>query len=129
MKFRSDVAGRITGVRFYKASANVGRHVEMCGPAQARCWRQLPLNSKTDLRMAAGEFRNASADKCKHTLYVASIFTVIPVTTAPISTLPATSGENNPRRSEAPSSNRNGVYAYGDNSVFPANRGIPVTTG
>ena len=38
MKFRSDLDGFITGMRFYKSANNVGQHVgESCGAPTARC--------------------------------------------------------------------------------------------
>ncbi len=40
VKFRSDVAGTIRGIRFYKAAANTGTHVASLGRARARGWLQ-----------------------------------------------------------------------------------------
>ena len=41
VKFRSDVAGTISGIRFYKASANTGTHVGSLWSSRARCSRRL----------------------------------------------------------------------------------------
>ncbi|MFC7533548.1 N,N-dimethylformamidase beta subunit family domain-containing protein [Actinoplanes sp. GCM10030250] len=48
MKFRSDVAGQVTGVRFYKGAANTGAHV-------GRLW------SSTGTQLATVTFANESA--------------------------------------------------------------------
>ena len=44
VKFKSDVAGRITGIRFYKATANTGTHVGNLWSSAGRSWRR-PLSA------------------------------------------------------------------------------------
>ena len=48
VKFRSDVAGTITGIRFYKAAANTGTHI-------ANLW------SNTGANLATATFSGESA--------------------------------------------------------------------
>ena len=40
MKFRSDVAGTVAGVRFYKGAAIPAPIRVICGPLPGRCWRR-----------------------------------------------------------------------------------------
>ncbi len=42
VKFRSDVAGYITGIRFYKGAATPARTSATSGPSPARCWPRPP---------------------------------------------------------------------------------------
>ncbi len=46
VKFRSDTAGYITGIRFYKASANTGTHVGNLWSQPARAWPPPPLPAR-----------------------------------------------------------------------------------
>ena len=59
VKFRSDVAGAITGIRFYKATANTGTHVGnlMVEHGHEAC--DSHFHGETRLRVAAGQFCNA----------------------------------------------------------------------
>ena len=42
VKFRSDVAGTVNGIRFYKAAANTGTHVGSLWTASGRCSARRP---------------------------------------------------------------------------------------
>ncbi|MGA7901182.1 MAG: DUF4082 domain-containing protein, partial [Terrimicrobiaceae bacterium] len=121
VKFRSDVAGRITGVRFYKASANTGRHVGNLWTSSGTLLATATFNGETtsgwqQVNFATPVLINAN------TVYVASYHCDSGHYSADLNYFSATSGENNPPLHAVPStsSNRNGVYAYGDNSVFPS---------
>ena len=46
VKFRSDVAGTITGIRFYKGVANTGRTWAACGQAREQGWRRRPSQGR-----------------------------------------------------------------------------------
>ena len=56
VKFRSDVAGRITGIRFYKASANTGVHI-------GNLW------TSTGTRLATVTFTNETASGWQQALF------------------------------------------------------------
>jgi hypothetical protein len=117
VKFRSDVAGRVTGLRFYKSSANTGTHTGHLWSAagtslatgtfsgeSASGWQQ--LNFTTPVAITAG------------TIYVASYF-------APNGHYSATGGafnsafDNAPLHALATSTSPNGVYIYSASSRFP----------
>ena len=68
VKFRSDVAGFVTGVRFYKTATNTGTHV---GNAlvERRCGaRHGDVQQRIDVRMAAAELLDAGRDRREHRL-------------------------------------------------------------
>ena len=118
VKFRSDVAGTIRGIRFYKGAGNTGTHV-------ASLW------SSTGTRLATAIFTNETASGWQevsfatpvaisaNTVYVASYHT----TTGhySINTNYFTAGVDNPPLHALASagSGRNGVYRYGTSSAFP----------
>jgi hypothetical protein len=120
MKFRPDVNGRVTGVRFYKSSTNTGTHV-------AHLW------TSTGTLLATATFTGETASGWQqvsfaspvsvtaNTTYVVSYHTntgnysadqtyfTNPVDRAPL------------HAPSSASSGGNGVYAYGGSSVFPTN--------
>ena len=67
VKFRSDVAGTITGIRFYKGSTNTGTHVGSPGPALARCWPRPPSPARPP-RLATGQLRHPGSDPAQYHL-------------------------------------------------------------
>ncbi len=120
VRFRSDVAGTIKGVRFYKSAANTGTHV-------ANLW------SSTGTKLATATFTGETASGWQQVLftapvpitagttyvasyhanvghYAADAFYFASARDAPPLHMPANTGS-------AP----NGVYAYGSTSVFPSN--------
>ena len=119
VKFRSDVKGYITGVRFYKASANTGTHI-------GNLW------TSTGTRLATATFSNETASGWQqvnfstpvaitaNTVYVASYHN-IPGHLSVGRNFFATSGmDNAPLHALASGvSGSNGVYAYGSSSLFP----------
>jgi hypothetical protein len=119
MRFRSDVAGQVTGVRFYKGSGNTGTHV-------GRLWSAsgTPLASVTFTGETASGWQQASfatpVTITANTTYVVSYFAPnghyaddtgffagSGVDRAPLHALP--DGTDGP----------NGVYRYGAGGVFP----------
>ena len=115
VKFRSDVAGTITGIRFYKASTNTGAHV-------ANLW------TSSGALMATATFTNETASGWQqvnfttpvgivaNTIYVASYHVVAGHYSADLSYFSSVGVDNTPLHAPAAS---NGVYAYGTNSAFP----------
>ena len=119
VKFKSDVAGTITGIRFYKAAANTGAHV-------GNLW------TSNGTWLATATFTNETASGWQQTLFAA------PVAIASNMVYVASYHANNGHYSadggyfmgngvdhlplHAPAdevSGGNGVYAYGSSSVFP----------
>jgi hypothetical protein len=119
VKFRSDVSGNITGIRFYKASTNTGTHV-------GNLW------TSTGTRLATATFSGETASGWQqvnfstpvaitaNTVYVASYHTNVGHYSDDQNYF-ASNGVDNPPL-HAPAnwvSGFNGVYAYGSTSSFP----------
>ncbi len=120
VKFRSDAAGYITGIRFYKASANTGTHV-------GNLW------SSTGTRLATATFTGESASGWQqvnfstpvaitsNTVYVASYFCPAGHYSDNVSFFATAGVDNVPLHALANGvSGVNGVYAYGSTSSFPS---------
>jgi N,N-dimethylformamidase beta subunit-like, C-terminal/Domain of unknown function (DUF4082)/Fibronectin type III domain len=119
VKFKADYNGSITGVRFYKASTNIGVHI-------GSLW------SSTGTRLAQATFANESASGWQTvtfaspvsvtagTTYVASYFAPSGHYSHTNSGL-STAVDNPPLHALADSTSSNGVYAYSTTSTFPSN--------
>jgi N,N-dimethylformamidase beta subunit-like protein/uncharacterized protein DUF4082/fibronectin type III domain protein/Big-like domain-containing protein len=119
VKFSSDTAGTINGIRFYKASTNTGTHV-------GSLW------SSTGTLLAQASFSNESASGWQqvtfsspvsiqaNTTYVAGYFAPKGHYSDNGPTL-ATAFDNPPLHALANSTSANGVYSYGSSSSFPTN--------
>lgn len=119
MKFRSDVNGYITGIRFYKASTNTGIHV-------ANLW------TSTGTRLATTTFTNETESGWQevnfstpvaitaNTVYVASYFCPAGHQSVDRNYFENKGMDSAPLHALASGvSGANGVYAYGSSSVFP----------
>jgi hypothetical protein len=121
MKFRSDVAGTITGVRFYKGAANTGTHL-------GRLW------SSSGTQLATVTFSGETASGWQQ----ANFATPVPITAgttyivsyyAPVGRYAfdggffATTGvDNGPLHAlRSGVDGANGVYRYGSGGGFPSN--------
>jgi PKD repeat protein len=114
VRFRSDVAGQIKGIRFYKPSANTGTHTgslwsstgTLLGRATftetASGWQQ--VNFATPIAIAA------------NTVYVASYHTSSGFYADTRNVFTTAGIDNAPLHAPA---GTNGVYAYGTSSAFP----------
>jgi glucose/arabinose dehydrogenase len=121
VKFRSDVAGFVTSIRFYKTDANTGPHI-------GSLW------SSTGTRLATGTFTGESASGWQQldfappvaiqagTVYVASYFAPNGHYSASLDYF-ATQGLDSPPLHALVDGDAggNGVYAYGATSTFPSN--------
>ena len=119
VKFRSDVAGTVTGVRFYKAAANTGTHT-------GSLW------SAGGTRLAHATFTGESATGWQTVAFsspvpIAADTTYVASYHAPGGRYSLTANglaagfDRNPLHALANSASSNGVYAYGPGNVFPAN--------
>ena len=119
VKFSSEVAGNITGIRFYKAATNTGTHVGSLWSAKRHPAGLGGFHQRNDLRLAAGQLLQRRWRSLPNTTYVASYLAPnghYSDTSAGFST----SGVSNPPLSAlANSLSPNGVYAYSTTSVFP----------
>ena len=119
VKFRSDVAGSITGIRFYKATANTGTHLGNLWSSNgtllasatftgesASGWQQ--VNFATPVTIAA------------NTIYVASYHVTVGHYSEDLSYFTSKGVDNPPLHALTNGvSGGNGVYAYGATSAFP----------
>jgi hypothetical protein len=119
VKFKSDVDGHVTGVRFYKASTNTGTHV-------GSLW------TTAGTRLASATFTDESASGWQSvkfatpvavaagTTYVVSYFTA---TGHPSVTGQgfASAVDNGPLHTLANAASANGLYRYTTSSAFPTN--------
>jgi hypothetical protein len=118
VKFTSDTAGSINGVRFYKATTNTGTHA-------GTLW------SSTGTQLATATFTGESASGWQQvnfstpvaitagTTYVASYFAPSGHYSDTSSGL-TTAVNNPPLHAVANGTSANGVYAYGSGSTFPS---------
>ncbi len=120
VKFRSEVSGSVTGVRFYKAATNVGTHV-------GSLW------SSTGAQLASATFTGESASGWQQINFTTPV-TITANTTYVASYLAprghysdtssgfASSGVSNPPLTAlATTTSPNGVYVYGASNAFPTN--------
>jgi hypothetical protein len=120
VKFRSDVAGSVTGIRFYKNNTNTGTHI-------GNLW------SDTGTRLATVIFTNESASGWQeaifptpvaisaNTLYVVSYFAPVGGYAFDSTYFASTGIDNAPLHAPATGAvaGGNGVYLYGAGSAFP----------
>ena len=119
VKFRSDVAGKITGIRFYKAAANTGTHV-------GNLW------SSAGTKLAAATFSGETASGWQqvnfstpvaitaNTVYVASYHANNGHYSADVNYFASKGVDNPPLHALANGvSGGDGVYRYGTTSAFP----------
>jgi hypothetical protein len=120
VKFKSDVAGKITGIRFYKGANNGGTHV-------GNLW------SSSGTKLASATFTNETASGWQQvtfatpvtitagTVYVASYFAPNGHYAADNSFFANAGVDNVPLHAlQNGVSGSNGVYRYGANSGFPS---------
>ncbi|MGI8874598.1 MAG: DUF4082 domain-containing protein, partial [Egibacteraceae bacterium] len=117
VKFKPDVAGSITGVRFYKSTANKGTHTGSLWTAGGTRLAQATFTSETASGWQTVTFA-APVPVTAGTTYVASYH-------APQGRYSATraglldGADNPPLSAVSNATSANGVYAYGATSTFP----------
>jgi hypothetical protein len=119
VKFTSDIAGTIRGIRFYKAPENVGPHVVSLWSAAGALLAQATASGETESGWQEIAFASPVAIAA-NTTYVAAYL-------APGGHYSATSQafqtaiDNPPLHAIANSASSNGVYTYSATSTFPSN--------
>ena len=119
VKFTSDVAGTINGVRFYKASTNTGTHVGSLWTASGTLLASATFTNETASGWQQVVF-SSPVSIAANTIYVAGYF-------APnghySDTAPgfSTAVDSPPLHAVANTTSPNGVYAYNPLSIFPTN--------
>ena len=119
VKFRSDVAGTITGIRFYKASANTGTHVGNLWSSTGTKLATVTFTGETGSGWQQMLFSSPVAITA-NTVYVASYHANAGHYSADVNYF-ATAGVDNPPLHALANgvSGGNGVFAYGTSSAFP----------
>ena len=119
VKFRSDVSGYITGIRFYKAAGNTGTHVASLWSAGGTRLATATFTAETATGWQQVNFATPVAISA-NTVYVASYHTTVGYY-GYTSGFFATSGIDNGNLHALASgvSGSNGVFAYGSSSLFP----------
>jgi hypothetical protein len=120
VKFKSDVNGKITGIRFYKGTGNTGTHI-------GSLW------TSTGTKLASATFTNETASGWQQvtfttpvsitagTVYVASYFAPVGRYAADNATFANAGVDNGPLHAlQNGVSGGNGVYRYGSSSGFPS---------
>ena len=120
VKFRSDVAGKITGIRFYKATANTGTHVGNLWSSTGTLLGSVTFSSET----ASGWQQMLLATPVaitSNTVYVASYHCTIGHYSEDDNYFLSKGADNPPLHALTNGvSGGNGVYGYGASSVFPS---------
>ena len=120
VKFRSDVSGTITGIRFYKASTNTGTHIGNLWSVTGQLLASVTFNGETasgwqQMNFATPVWITAN------TVYVASYHANIGHYSQDANYFASTGVDNGSLHAlQNGVSGANGVYAYGASSVFPS---------
>ena len=119
IKFRSDVAGTITGIRFYKSAANVGTHVGSLWASDGTLLATATFTNETasgwqQVNLATPVAISAS------TVYVASYHCNNGHYSADVGYFSGSGFDNAPLHAlQSGVSGANGVYGYGPDTTFP----------
>jgi hypothetical protein len=127
VKFKSDVSGRITGIRFYKSSSNTGAHVGnlwSCG--NASCSTGTKLASVTFSGESASGWQNMNFSNpvaiAAGTIYIISYHANGGHYSINQNYFASNGVDRPPLHALANGvSGGDGVFAYGSTSIFPAN--------
>lgn len=118
VKFRSDLDGQITGVRFYKSAQNTGTHVGRLWSSTGQLLAQATFTNESSSGWQQVNFPSPVAIKA-NTVYVVSYH-------APVGRYAADEGFFNTAYTTGPlralstsEAGGNGVYRYGSGGVFP----------
>ena len=119
VKFRSDVNGTITGIRFYKASTNTGTHVANLWTSSGTLLTTVTFTGETASGWQQVLFSNP-VPITANTVYVVSYHANNGHYSADLNYFTTTGVDSPPLHAPANGvSGGNGVYGYGSTSVFP----------
>ena len=119
VKFKSDVAGTITGIRFYKGTANTGAHVGNLWTSNGTRLATVTFSNETASGWQQALFATPVAI-ASNTVYVASYHANNGHYSADVNYFQGKGVDNPPLHALTNGvSGGNGVYAYGSSSTFP----------
>jgi hypothetical protein len=120
VKFRSDISGFVTGIRFYKADANIGTHVGNIWKNDGTLLATAVFTGETASGWQQVNFATPVAVSA-NSVYVASYHTSVGHYSDSLNYFAGKAVDNTPLHALADGvSGYNGVYAYGDSSTFPS---------
>jgi hypothetical protein len=126
VKFRSDAAGTVSGIRFYKAAANTGTHVGSLWKADGTLLAEATFSNETPSGWQQVTFSSPVVIQA-NTTYVAGYFAPKGHYSAAewaLNNPPATGAyylDSPPLHILPDAGNGNGLYQYESSSVFPTN--------
>jgi hypothetical protein len=119
VKFRSDTVGSVTGIRFYKASANTGAHIGNLWTSAGARLGTVTFTNESGSGWQQALFATPVAI-ASNTVYVASYHANNGHYSADVNYFSAKGVDNPPLHALANGvSGANSIYAYGGTSVFP----------
>jgi Domain of unknown function (DUF4082)/Putative Ig domain/Bacterial Ig-like domain (group 2) len=118
VKFRSDVDGTITGIRFYKASANTGTHIGSLWSSTGTLLATVTFINETTSGWQQAIF-SSPVTITANTVYVASYHVNGGHYSADLNYFSNNGTDNSPLHALATTVSPNGVFAYGATSIFP----------
>ena len=120
VKFRSDIAGYVTGIRFYKGPANTGVHIGNLWDSSGSLLATVTFSGETSSGWQQAIFSSPLAITA-NTVYVASYHTNVGHYSDDQNYFAGTGIDNPPLHALADGmSSFDGVYAYGPTSSFPS---------
>ena len=120
VKFKADVDGTITGIRFYKASTNTGTHIGNLWSSTGQLLASATFSGETASGWQQVTFA-PPVSTTANTVYVASYYTSVGHYSDDQNYFASTEVDNPPLHALPDGvSGFNGVYAYGSVSSFPA---------
>jgi len=118
VKFSSEVAGSITGIRFYKAATNTGTHTGSLWSASGTLLASATFTTETASGWQQLNFSSPVAISA-NTTYVASYLAPKGHYSATSSAFLTAGLSNPPLFALANATSANGVYAYSTSNIFP----------
>jgi RHS repeat-associated protein len=120
VKFRSDTAGYISGIRFYKGVTNTGTHIGSLWTSSGTLLANATFSAETASGWQQVSFADPVAISA-NTTYVASYFAAAGSFAADLYYFGALSADAAPLHALASGvDGANGLYAYSSNSTFPS---------
>ena len=119
VKFKSDISGRITGIRYYKSSSNTGTHIGSLWASDGTLLARATFTSETASGWQQVNFTTPVAITA-NTVYVASYHTNVGHYANDDNYFAAAGVDNGPLHAlRDQAGQNNGVYSYGANPTFP----------
>ncbi len=120
VKFKSDISGQVTGIKFYKGLGNTGTHVGHLWSANGTLLATVTFSNETGSGWQQANL-NTPVSLSANTTYVVSYYAPNGHYAADLNYL-ASDYDNAPLHAPSSSnSSGNGVYAYGSSGTFPNN--------